>query len=204
MKKITEFSPKERITIVTGFLSDKIDEEIAKNFSSKDEFDISLVRNDIYEQGVITSLLKGLEKAEDNVIVLNGDTIYPISVFESLITVSKSTLLVFQAKNIPDSIRVFARNSTIIEVGKSIEKYNYISVGCFFLQMTHLQITREIIANLVNKQNVEKFIWHELINFLVRHGERIYCKEVREGNTFEVDTQEDYQVLLCEQRKNRC
>ena len=57
----------EKIFVVTGFNSDKLKEEITKTFSNEKEIlgKLNFIYNESYEQGMFTSLQKGISSASD-------------------------------------------------------------------------------------------------------------------------------------------
>jgi len=57
----------EKIFIVTGFNSEKLKEEVTKTFSKNEELlsKLNFVHNENYEQGMFTSLQKGINAASD-------------------------------------------------------------------------------------------------------------------------------------------
>ena len=57
----------EKIFIVTGFNSEKLKEEVIKTFSKDEELlgKLNFVHNERYEQGMFTSLQKGISAASD-------------------------------------------------------------------------------------------------------------------------------------------
>jgi len=201
LEKIEKYSDDEHVNIVTGFLSEKVQEEIMSFEALHNRLSITHIKNEIYERGVLTSLFSGIKKLKDNTVILNGDTIYPANLFEELNTVERSTLFVHPAKDIPDSIKVCTDGLTITKVGKKLENYDYISVGSFFVEKGHLPKLKKTISNLMDTEKIEKIIWHELINYLIENGEEVHIKELLDGNTIEVDTIEDYRFFL-EQQKN--
>jgi len=57
----------EEIFVVTGFNSEKLKEEVTKTFSKNEELlsKLNFVHNENYEQGMFTSLQKGINAASD-------------------------------------------------------------------------------------------------------------------------------------------
>jgi molybdenum cofactor cytidylyltransferase len=57
----------EKIFVVTGFNSEKLKEEVTKTFSKNEELlsKLNFVHNENYEQGMFTSLQKGINAASD-------------------------------------------------------------------------------------------------------------------------------------------
>jgi choline kinase len=192
----TNISQDTRIHIVVGFLYEQIIEEVETYKKSHNFTNIDIVHNEQYERGVITSLFRGLQGLNDDVVILNGDTYYSSNLFVILKSIQRSTLLVMPADEAPDSVRVATDNDSILCVGKNLEEYSYISTGCLFLEGEHAQKTTGILENLINRNAFGRMIWHNIINMLVGSGESISYKVMGSNSIFEIDTTDDYQSFL--------
>ena len=191
-----KYSSDKRLNIVMGFLFDQIVEEIESYRQIHYSQDINLILNSDYERGVITSLYKGIQHLDEDVVILNGDTYYSANIYKTINTLEKTTLLVVPKQLLPDAVKVETKDTKIMRVGKNLSDFSYISTGCLFLAQAHLKKAVTILENLYMDTHIEHMIWHQLINFLVDRGEDIFIKEVKADSTFEVDTQEDYKKFV--------
>ena len=185
-----------RVRVVAGFLHEQVNDEVKTYRNLYPQTTIDVVYNEIYERGVITSLYRGIRNANSSVVILNGDTYYPDGLFSRLVGMRRSGLLVLPSDDQPDSIRVLTDGRWVLEVGKRLPEYQYISTGCLFLNKRHAYLTEVLLQDLIEREAFTGMIWHNLINILTRQREQISYKLINSGQIFEIDTKEDYQNFL--------
>jgi len=200
LENISDSQINAEVNLVVGFLHNKIREEVESYKKDHRNTKISLLYNVDYEKGVLTSLFVGLRDVEEDVLIINGDTYYSHFIWDKLVSIRQSTLLVSQPKAILDSVRVLTKGERIIKVGKKINNFNFISSGCLFLTLNHVKMIRTLIFDHISKSKF--FIWHNLINYLIEKDEIISYKIVSPDNYFEIDTREDYEKYLLFQDSN--
>jgi len=196
LEKNKAISMDKRINIVTGFLSQKITEEVQTYECTQRSQEISLIYNKEYENGVITSLNCGLRDIKEDVVIMNGDTYYSAVVFSTLNDIADSTLLVIEGKDIPDAVGVITEGEKISKVGKHMENASFISIGCLYLTKNHVKRVRLILDRYIRNGSPSGVIWHEIINTLIDDGEEIFYKILPPNAYFEIDTEEDYQNFI--------
>jgi choline kinase len=197
LDRIQESHPgNPQIRVVAGFLHEQVLAEVNNYSQVHPNVNIKVVGNEIYERGVITSLFRGLRDVNTDVVILNGDTYYPGQLFSNLSGLSRSTLLVLPSDDQPDSVRVNTEDGQIIQVGKRLVEFNYISTGCLYLEKPHVNLVENKLSDLIEQNAFEGMIWHNVINLLIQQGVKIDLKLIQVGQIFEIDTKEDYQNFL--------
>jgi choline kinase len=185
-----------QIRLVAGFLLEKVQAEVNAYCKVHSNANVKVVFNEIYERGVITSLFAGMQGVDSDVVILNGDTYYPDQIFRNLPGLSQSTLLVMHPDDQPDSVRVQTKDRQVILVGKKLVEYEYISTGCLYLEKQHVHLVENNLRELMEQDEFEGMIWHNVINLLIQQGEKISFRLIQAGQIFEIDTKEDYQNFL--------
>lgn len=197
LDRILESHPDNpRIRVVAGFLHEQVLAEVNTYCQVHQDVNIKVVVNEIYERGVITSLSCGMSGVNTDVVILNGDTYYPDQLFSNLSGLSRSTLMVLPPDDQPDSVRVNTEDGQVIQVGKKLVEFNYISTGCLHLEKPHVHLVENMLLDLIERNAFEGMIWHNVINLLIKRGEKIDFKLIRVGQIYEIDTKEDYQNFL--------
>jgi len=196
MEKIVNVSIHKNLNIVVGFMYEKIIEGVKHFIDTNKEFNIQIILNKDYDRGVLTSLYKGIENVDDDIVILNGDTYYSDQVFELFNQMTKTTLLVMPYQDVPDAVKVITKDSHVMQVGKDLMNATYNSIGCIFLQKNHVNILKRQLGNILRENNFEKMIWHNLLNLLIENGEEIYFYLTRHNTNFEIDTRDDYKRFL--------
>ena len=197
LEQIRLYAGGHPIRVVMGYCHQLIEDEISDYRASHvDMPSIELLHNQIYERGVITSLACGIRELNQDITILNGDTVYTPEVFQTLVNLRESTLLVTEQNHDPDSVKISTTGNRIQNVGKQLTSYSHTSIGCLFLTKQHAAIIQDYVDYLINHHKDGKKIWHQVINHLVDLGEAVQFKVMPTGCAFEIDTQRDYQDFL--------
>lgn len=195
LENINKYSKSKNVNIVVGFLHEKIINEVLST-QVNDHLNIEFIYNDYYEKGVITSLYQGMKAINGEITILNGDTFYSKEVFIALNKVEKSTLLVMPKEDIKDSVKVLTKGEQIIDIGKKLQSYSFISTGCLFLEKKHTMKSTQILKSIIDESKKTTMIWHNLIKLLISSNEKIAYRVLNKGAIFEIDTQNDYEEFI--------
>lgn len=200
LEQIRLYAEGHSIRVVMGYRHQLIEDEISDFLNTHVVMpSIELVHNQIYERGVITSLACGIRELNQDITILNGDTVYSPEVFQTLVNLRESTLLGTEQNQDPDSVKIMTTGNRILNVGKQLTNYSHTSIGCLFLTKHHAAIIQNYVEDLIEHHEDGKKIWHQVINHLVDLGEVVQFQVMPTGCAFEIDTQNDYQDLF---RKN--
>lgn len=196
------YAKESKVNLVTGFLHEQVVEEVRVYTGKYPEQRIELKYNPEYEKGILHSLNNAIKDIDDSIVILNGDTYYSEETFKILNEVAKSTLVVLpKTEEYQDCIKINSKEGKILEIGKEIDDFQYISIGCLFLEKSHVDIVKKILKELLEEETPRIKIWHGLINLLIEQGEEIEIKEINDHALYEVDTEEDYQQFLKKDEK---
>lgn len=195
LEKIQRSLSDKKVRIVIGFKHQMIIEELEASAPLFPELRIERILNQEFDRGVIFSLGLGLKCLDEDVVIMNGDTYYHKNVFKSINEVDDSTLFVKEKPDSIDSVKVLSQQLTLSQVGKSLTDYTYISMGCLFLRNHHQQMLQSFLPHMLNVENPEKFLWHDILNVLTKNGERIFLKPMCSDLSYEIDSPEDYLIF---------
>ncbi len=183
--------------IVTGYNAGVLDSYIKKLSSPLRIETIFNPRFDNY--GPLISLWAVREKMlENDFMIINGDTVYRTSVFETLNTAGhdKITLAISRKEIVAkdDMKVVLDQDSCITAVSKRNESSNLVSSGAAFISGKSNRITFVDILRRVESEDdimTRKGFWHEVFNLLAADNISVKKEEIGLDQWKEIDTVED-------------
>lgn len=196
LKSATNSGNFDKIFILTGYLEEKMREEV-QHYNG----DIDTINNPEFDTtGPITTILQASDVIlEEDFTIVNGDTYYKDALFEN-ISNAKSDGIYFAGSSEKvakeDHMKIVLQNGHLDEVGKSILAKNAdaISAGC--VSIIGDEHRRKFInaANDCEEGPGLRF-WHEILNKLASDGYSAQFVEVPPDSWFEIDTPEDLKTL---------
>lgn len=194
------YAKSSKVNILTGFLHNDVVKEVEKYSEKYTNQLIEIKFNNEYEKGIINSLYNGIKDIEDSVVILNGDTYYSKETFNILNEIKESALIVLpKSEEYEDCIKIETSEEKIQRLGKNLEEFSHISIGCFYISKEDISLLKDILKEIVEKEDYQKMIWHNLVNLLIGKGRDVIIKEIKDHSHYEIDTEEDYEKFL---RKN--
>jgi choline kinase len=202
--RILESLGMEQTVLVVGH-----NKEAVKSYAQSLDLNmpIEFVDNDRYETtGNTLSLVMGLRDREGDLLVMDGDVLYPRTALEEYVRQSRPSSFAITPVDIDDTeaTKVLLRGDQTIEsfVTKrdltKEEKLNFHmageAIGFFMLTPT---VARHVVS-LYDKEEARfiQTLWEIIFNEVTPHNE-ILPYLIPSGGCIEIDTQEDYEEALC-------
>jgi choline kinase len=191
----------DEITIITGYMHDKIEEFI---MPYQKQIAINTIYNPFYD---VSNNLLSLWTAvypmkERDFIITNGDNIYLSDVFKQIIPVKEETIQVtidYKKEYDFDDMKVSFDDDRITRIHKDIplEKVGAESVGLCLVQGEKSRdiFTEKIIALAKDESYLNRF-WLEIFNSLIDvNGYNIDYKVIQEDEWQEIDFHPDIEIV---------
>jgi len=184
----------ECINIVTGHKSGKF-ESYVNNHVLGDK--IKTTYNEKYNvYGPMLSIYKGLNTLESNeVVILNGDTIYQKEVFESIKSLSDGMYLIVSETDEfrKDDMKVKLIGDYVNSIGKSgIKNPDIKSAGAVYIKgKKQVELFYQILQNEIDKNGGGDQHWHNILEKLANLGHNIAPIVINSGKWVEIDTISD-------------
>jgi choline kinase len=177
------------------------------------ELPIRFIDNKVYRTtGNTLSMVMGLQQSEGDVLILDGDVLYPRSVFIDYVRQSDASSFAMTPGDIDDeeSAKVLLKESGIIqafitkrhltEEEKNAFKFAGEAIGFFKLSRHNVKKFMALYAR--HEAEYEKVLWE--IPF-TQFADEVELKTWDTANTdcFEIDTEEEYAHALAHFKSNR-
>ena len=166
---------RENIIIVVGFKK----ELIIKHFRS-----LNFVCNSEYNvTGPAKSLMCGLEKINEDVIVINSDIFLDYKLLDRMLATDKSCVLVNTKKVRNEAMKYdLDEKGYIKKLSKELSNYKGESLGVYIIRKQHLNSFKHEFAN-VNNQAFDSDILNNLIaknklNLIPIYTKDLFCHEI--------------------------
>ena len=167
---------------------------------------IEFVENDRYETtGNTLSLVMGLRNREGELLVMDGDVLYPRAVLEEYVTRSRASSFAVTPVDIDDTeaTKVLLREDQTIEsfvtkrdlTQEEKSKFHMAGEAIGFFMLTQA-VARNLVA-LFDREEARfiEVLWEIIFNEITPHDE-IHPYLLPSGGCIEIDTQEDYEEAL--------
>jgi len=209
LQRISKYEYIEEILIVTGHKAESINKHVKLNYNNSPI--INTIYNSKYKRSVIYSILSAFQSIiksdENNVLILNGDTIFSDRTFCKIEDIVKkkinsiSVLGSFEDNFLPDDMKVNVVNNKLIDVGKKIMNANAVSSGAILLCNKGLQKYIQTIFS----EKIEALTTHHGILQLIREkGYEIDFSDLEKRDWYEIDTISDiknYKMMFSPENK---
>lgn len=175
VEKISNFIPIDDIFIVTGYKKEMIMEKHPE---------LLYIYNNEYDRtNTGKSLLRALDKINDDVLWLNGDVFFDKELISMLIKERKSCILVDNKKCGEEEVR-YSINSDgyVSKISKEIESPEGEALGINLIRKTDLSVFKKHL-NLIGNHDyfekaVENMIIQNSINILPVNTNGLFCHEI--------------------------
>jgi choline kinase len=201
LKKAEEFGNFDEIVIITGYLSDKIDETI-KNYNLKTT--LRTVYNPFFNttNNLVSLWTVHFLMENEDFMITNGDNLYKENVFKKILKDDKEIIqITVDSKDEydEDDMKVKLNKKGGVEwVSKEIPKKDadYESVGLVLVKGKESRkwFIKAMIELLKIKEYHNKF-WLEIFNFLSKKGFFIDKVEISKDSWSEIDFHPDYELI---------
>ncbi|MDC0293196.1 phosphocholine cytidylyltransferase family protein [Verrucomicrobia bacterium] len=194
-------SSVESVSIITGFMSDLIEEK-AKEYESC--LDIEVIYNPFYAvSNNLASLWLGLQFIkEKSVLTINGDNLFSPAIVNSLLNEDNDITVAVAMKNVfdDDDMKVIfnTKDGLLKNIGKKLDhkSSNGESIGMIKYNETGLSLLNEKITFMLkNDTETIDLFYLEAIQRLVYDNHKIQTKTVDSNSWREMDYVEDYSKL---------
>tara|TARA_Y100000310_G_scaffold339103_1_gene430743 strand:- start:3110 stop:3814 length:705 start_codon:yes stop_codon:yes gene_type:complete len=177
------------IVIVIGYFAEKIREAV-KNF---DDVNIELVESKDYAttDNMYSSMLGGKKCVDEDVIIINGDTIISKEIFDLALSEECSNMPIKMDPSIKDGQRVVVEDNRITTIGKTLDVAQGIAINIVKFSKEDAKTYFNHVTEAVKEKRNEW--WEQAINSLLS---KIYVKalEIKEGFYLEIDDPEDLTI----------
>ena len=166
---------RENIIVVVGFKK----ELIIKHFQNLD-----FVYNSEYNvTGPVKSLRCGLEKINDDVIVINSDLFLDHKLLNRMLDSDKSCILVNTKKGRKEAMKyVIDEKGYIKKLSKELSHYKGESLGAYVIRKEYLNSFKHELANTDNQaydsESLNKLIAKNILNFIPIYTNNLFCHEI--------------------------
>jgi choline kinase len=139
------------VILVVGYRKEKIMEQFP---------DLLYVYNPLYAQeNTAKSLLRALNKVEDDLLWMNGDVVFHPSVLEALLALKKTSMVVNYFKVGEEEVKYFADpQGRIQEVSKEVKNAQGEALGINFFKAKDLPLLKEKLTQCATRDYFEKAI----------------------------------------------
>ncbi len=200
----------ERTHLVLGHNREQVETYVQ---SLQLELPIRFIDNKVYRTtGNTLSMVMGLRQSEGDVLVLDGDVLYPRSVFIDYVRQSYASSFATTPGDIddeesskvllknPGTIQAFVTKRHLTEEEKNAFKFAGEAIGFFKLSQNNVKKFMDLYAR--HEAEYEKVLWE--IPF-TQFASEVDLKTWVTANTdcFEIDTKEDYHHALAHFESNR-
>ncbi len=193
----------EQTVLVVGY-----NKEAVKSYAQSLNLNmpVEFVDNDRYETtGNTLSLVMGLKNREGEILVMDGDVLYPRAALEEYVRQSQPSSFAVTPVDIDDTeatkvllrddqtIESFVTKRDLTKEEKSKFQMAGEAIGFFMLTQT---VARNIVA-LYDREEARfiQALWEIIFNEITPHNE-ILPYPIPSGGCIEIDTQQDYEEAL--------
>ncbi len=168
--------------------------------------ELHCIDNPLYlTTGNTLSMVLGLRFCPGNAIVLDGDVLYPKSVFLDYVRDSKPTSFALVASDIDNAesakvllkpsgmIQAFITKRLLTEKERAEFKFGGEAIG--FFKLSKEAVERFLLLYEENEAEFEKTLWEIPFTEFARHVD-VHPWHIQGPGCFEIDTQEDYDDAL--------
>ncbi len=180
----------EKIVIVTGFNSNKIEEHLLKYNN------IEIVYNPFWNHcNVLGSLYMALKNITDDFLFLHADTLADKSIWDSLIQAEGEMVLPFERKKCgEEEMKVLLKENKVIQITKEMD--SDIADGEFlgiakFSKLT-IPFFKSIAENIFKEGELNHYMEFVIQAAINENKFEIIAIDILEDNFVEVDFEEDY------------
>ncbi len=142
--------------VVTGHNADRV-EAFLSDVGQRRGLTITTIRNEDWEKGNATSLLKARDHLDQHFILLMGDHVFDEAILSSLIREAPQDGEIIlaadfgiennQLVDLNDVTRVLASDRRLVDIGKGLQDYNAYDTGIFLCSPTIFAAVEESLAD---------------------------------------------------------
>ena len=205
LKTFGEIEEIERVVVVTGYLTEKVEEKIDEwGYSDL----VEIAYNPFYRvSNNLISVWFGANKTDGDTIITNGDNLFRAEVIEKLTAAGDDGRFLIVDKKEEydmDDMKVRLESNNIVEVSKKIDPKlaDAESTGIALFSGSGKKDLMETLEYLVRKEEYLNRFWLEVFNTMAAHGKTIAPVWIDEREWQEMDIHSD-KALIDHLLKNR-
>lgn len=183
----------ERTVVVTGYRRGQIEAAVAAHESNTAT---RCVFNPCFDvAGPLVSAWQGIGFHDDDVVLVNGDTLYGRACYDAISEVGEGIHLLISRREEfgRDDVRVRTDDGTVSSVGKGLDDADAASAG--FLVVRGASARRsfdEALKSLLESEtHLRQATWHSVVERVAGGDPRVWTHEVPDESWIEVDTEDD-------------
>lgn len=193
LKNILSLNEIERVSIVTGFKHELVEEYVLSRYSGNK---IEFIFNSNFTETVIYSVRSGFANIskDRHILLINGDTLFNKNTFKKASEIcfkNDSSITIFgcTANEVhQDDMKLLVHNDIAEKIGKNIEKANAISSGAILFCNDGV----DKYSSVLKSEFINNFrTHHEILEFICRTGYKISFSDSYIRDWLEIDTKED-------------
>ncbi len=174
---------------------------------------VAFIDNDLYlTTGNTLSLVMGLEKIQDDVLIMDGDVLYPKSVLAEFVRKGKPSSFAVVGADINDeecskmllnpdgTIGSFVTKRLMTE--EELERYQFAGEAIGFIKLTQDHVRKFEELYYRNEPEYSKTLWEIPFTEFVQSF-ALHPWTISTPHCFEIDTPEDYQDALSHFERNK-
>lgn len=193
----------KKILLVVGHNAETIKEYVA---GLNIRIDVEFIFNDVYRTtGNTLSLVMGLRQTDDDVLVLDGDVLYPPRLMKEFVEkAARSSFAIVPAdmNNVECAKALLGSAGTIQSLvtkrpltDDEKSRYEFAGEAIGFIKLTPSDTAKVISIYDEDEAGYIKTLWEDIFSKLASQADLFPYRISQEG-CFEIDTQEDYEEAL--------
>lgn len=187
----------EKATVVTGFNSHLVDEEIARRQTGPK---VETLFNPFYQVADnLASCWMARGAMRSDFMIINGDTLFSPRVLETILSAPEQNISVtIDQKNQydGDDMKVTLDGTRLTAIGKTLtpQQTNGESIGMLRFMGEGTKIFREMLDDLMHQEAGTRNWYLSAINDLAQSGVEVSTTNIKGATWAELDTPEDYEI----------
>lgn len=179
------------ISVVAGYHFEQMGKKV-KEIDDK----IQVANNPDFHFQNLVSFAKGLEQiGNENLLVCNADYIFRRTSAEAMAK-NLNGIAVYcsydLSGNDEDVMKVkIDGNKNLFEMSKQLTDFEAIYTGVWFFEAKYIRELREVVAEILEKEDKSKGIVEDIFKEFVEKGHQIKVVDIGKADWFEIDTPEE-------------
>lgn len=187
IEQICKYDNEAKITVVLGFMKEKIKEKLENE-------KINFIENPFYEvTNSIASLWFAKEYLTEDTIILNSDIVVSDDLAKNIFgkKIEKTAVLLDSSIRIQGDYNVQINNSNVIVMSKELKEYYGEYVGITLLKKIDIEIFKEEMKNMINSGFYDQWYENILVQLIFNKDFKLKYIDVCEYEWTEVDEVND-------------
>lgn len=187
IEQICKYDNEAKITVVLGFMKEKIKEKLENK-------KINFIENPFYEvTNSIASLWFAKEYLTEDTIILNSDIVVSDDLAKNIFgkKMEKTAVLLDSSIKIQGDYNVQINNDNVIVMSKELKEYYGEYVGVTLLKKIDIEIFKEEMKNMINSGFYDQWYENILVQLIFNKDFKLKYIDVCEYEWTEVDEVND-------------